>query len=170
LGLMLFLGVTPPAVHCRAATPPPVSPTRIVMTYPDPSLKGLWIVPVRAAGGARLYTLTRTFEHSMNGDVTGIDILLEYSGDSPFAPNLLSPVTDWHGMQPFIFAAGDLVNGPEKSAYGQQRTIPVPKLGLQVSIRIISAQVSRPAANELRLDELQLEIEIGNASTLPHDH
>jgi len=132
------------------------------MTYRAGLAAKSWSIPVRSTDGELVYVLTRTLEPDGDGNVAGLDIILKHPHDGPDALNLLAPAKNWHGMQAFIFAANDLVNGPAKSAYGQFRDISIPRLGLTVRITLVSAEVSPDGAGDEKLDKIQLKIEAKN--------
>jgi hypothetical protein len=126
-----------------------------------------WSIPITSSEGNTVYFLSYMPEYWVGGHLGGVDILLRRAGAGDGGANLLAPAKNWHGMQPFIFAANDLANGAEKSAYGKERTIPIGKLGLVVRITIVDASVGLISVGEPQLepqlDRLELQIEIENA-------
>jgi hypothetical protein len=68
--------------------------------------------------------------------VEGLVLWLKRPHDNANAPNLLAAIRNWHGMQDFMFPAGDFKDGVKSSLYGEKRTICVKKLGLVVRIGV----------------------------------
>jgi hypothetical protein len=67
--------------------------------------------------------------------VVVLDLVLRRDSDRSENSNLLAPTENWHGYQPFCFAASDFARGAEASSFGSVRTIDVPKIGMQLRIK-----------------------------------
>jgi hypothetical protein len=91
-----------------------------------------------------------------------LELVLRRSADKSDAPNLLDPTGSRHGLQAYDFAADDLAQGVQKSAFGEMRTVPVKSLGLVLRIAISKAAVSTISAGNHQLDALDLQVEVDN--------
>jgi len=110
------------------------------------------------------YELMLQADRDGNGAAVAVDLVLLRSGQER---NLLEPkVENWHGAQPFMFVARDLMNGPQGSVYGATRDFLVSKEKLRVRV-IISKAIVRKAESVAPLndifDELVLSIEVSNS-------
>jgi len=65
-------------------------------------------------------------------------------------------------LQPYDFAADDLANGVQKSAFGQKRTVVLKNLGLVVAITVANASINPTSAGHYQIAVLNLEIQIDN--------
>jgi hypothetical protein len=81
-------------------------------------------------------------ERTADGILSNFDLVLERV--SPLRPgqNLLEPTGHWHGYQKFFFAASDFAHGPDKSIYGNPRTIDLPRLGMAVVVTVVRVVVT----------------------------
>jgi len=59
----------------------------------------------------------------------------------PDDSNLLDWTGKLHGYQPYVFAASDFAGGAQKSVYGESRKIDLPKLGMQVRVKVLDVHV-----------------------------
>jgi hypothetical protein len=85
-------------------------------------------------------------------------------GENADAPNLLDPTGTRHGLQAYDFAANDLAQGVQKSAFGEKRTVSLKSLGLIVRITVLKVAVSPISDGDYQLDALNLQIEVDNAN------
>lgn len=129
--------------------------------------------------GSRVPTTSRDFQ-SPHGqayrfrldpqrDVDGNDIVVELvmqgASGSSHGSNLLDATGRLHGMQKWFFAASDLAHGPERSVYGDARTIDLPRLGITVEAKVVRVEVKPTPATAgmpagYRFSELTLEIRV----------
>ena len=146
-----------------AESNPRVIPFHKAVLISAQTAKEPWSIPITSSEGKTVYFLSYTPEYWVGGQLEGIDVLLRRAGAGADGANLLAPVKNWHGMQAYIFAASDLAQGRQKSAYGKERAIPIKNLGLVVRINIVNALVSPISVSEFQLDRLEMQIEIDNA-------
>ena len=78
------------------------------------------------------------------------------------ASNLLDPTGRRHGLQAYDFAADDLAQGVQKSAFGEKRTVSLKNLGLVLEIAVSRAAVSPVSGSRYQIDALELQIEANN--------
>jgi hypothetical protein len=93
-----------------------------------------------------------------------LELVLRHPSDKTDAPNLLDPTGSRHGLQAYDFAADDLAQGVQKSAFGEKRTVSLKKSGLVVRIAVSKATVSPISAGNYQLDALDLQIEVDNSN------
>jgi hypothetical protein len=90
--------------------------------------------------GSRLF-VTLFPEKDTAGRIVVIDLLIK-SHDNPQSRNLLEPPGNWHGYQPFFFAASDFRQGAERSTYGRSRIVHLPRVGADALITVTDVAVT----------------------------
>jgi len=128
-----------------------------------------WSIPLKLMDGRTLYVLSLEVRsnYAKANQVEGLELVLSCPHQREDAQNLLAPIRNWHGAQPFLFDAWDLAAGPELSTYGANRTILVKNLGLSVHIHVVSAKVRvgpTSGVGDYQLTALELRISVDNVS------
>ena len=101
-----------------------------------------------------------------DGHVAGAAVVLDLTLRCPGLRNgedLLSSAYRWHGLQPFIFPAADMVDGPKNSIGGEVRTMLAPQLGVALKVKVLSAVVS-PASSDYGWDHLALSVQLRSSA------
>jgi hypothetical protein len=132
------------------------------------SLSGInhWSAPVRSTDGQTVYVLT--FEPDFGGGhrLEALTLTLHYPHEKVRAPNLRISQRDMACIQPCDFVANDLAHGPQKSVFGDKRTLFLKGLGLVVRINVSKAVVSAISTGNYQLCALALRIEVDKLQSL----
>jgi hypothetical protein len=109
------------------------------------------------------YRLSLVPEPDVKKHVVVLDLVLQKPGQTEDDPNLLDSTGNLHGYQPHIFAASDFAGGAQKSAYGESRVIDLPKLGMQMRVKVSDVHVEPTSAGSsqglgYQFDDLTLEM------------
>lgn len=94
-------------------------------------------------------------EYDVGGRLLGWDLILQ-TATRP-SRNLLEPRGNWRGLQPWMLRANDLAAGPDKSAFGRERTFR-PADRMLIAIRIEDAGVATPAVGVFVIDMLRVTV------------
>jgi hypothetical protein len=156
--VFLALLSLPPTI----AAPQRIIPLRIRATFSSRTPENLWSVPIKSIGAKTVYFLSLVNDTDLNHHPITIELVLRRSGYKPGGANLLDPTGVRHGLQAYDFAADDLAQGVEKSAFGEKRTLHLKTLGLVVQIDISKASVSPIPTGRHQIDSLELQIEVNN--------
>ena len=167
LGLVaLLLGVQCLIAHGLAAP-------KIVPVHLEPHLSSMnedseWSAPIKGINGRTLYVLSLHSDgfYAKGDFVEGLELALYRHHDRSESNNLLAPVKNWHGAQPFLFDSYDLKGGPGSSVYGAERTITVDSLGLVLKISIVRVDVIGTCGAQIddcHLNALELQVDVDNA-------
>ncbi len=92
------------------------------------------------------YRLSLVPELDVKKHVVVLDLVLQKPGQTEDDPNLLDSTGNLHGYQPYVFAASDFAGGTQKSTYGESRVIDLPKLGMQMRIKVADVDVEPTSA------------------------
>ena len=153
---------------------PPIVPLHALVHFSRTSSAPVWSAYIYSAKGKETYILWLEPEYTTHKDLAGVDLVLNEGDRRDPRSNLLAQSRNWHGIQPFEFGAGDLVQGPDKAVYGASRTLPARDRGFGVQVKVLGANVSEipkvriPArvqelqSRSYRLDGLALTISIEN--------
>jgi len=147
-----------------AAAKPPIVPLRTSVTFSSQSTGNRWSVPIRSTDGGTVYILSLEPDFDVGHHIVTLELVLRHPSDKTDAPNLLDPTGSRHGLQAYDFAADDLAQGVQKSAFGEKRTVSLKKSGLVVRIAVSKATVSPISAGNYQLDALDLQIEVDNSN------
>lgn len=139
-----------------------IVPVRATATFSSQSPENQWSVPIKSTNGSTSYVLLLEPDLDAGHHIVTLELVLRRPGDNTDASNLLDPTGRRHGLQAYDFAADDLAQGVQKSAFGEKRTVPIKDLGLVVRITISKAVVSLISAGNYKLDELEFQIEVNN--------
>lgn len=123
-----------------------------------------WSVPIKSTHGRTAYVLLLQPDVDISNHVVTLELVLRRPGDKTDASNLLDPTGRRHGLQAYDFAADDLAQGVQKSAFGEKRTVSLKSLGLVVRIAILKAAVSQVSPGRYQLDALDLHVEVDNSN------
>lgn len=109
------------------------------------------------------YQLSLVPDSDGYGNVIVLDLFLQKPGVKPDHSNFLDWTGKLHGYQPYVFAASDFAGGAQKSMYGESRKIDLPKLGMQMRVKVLDVHVEpTPEASaqvpNYQFDDLSLEI------------
>jgi hypothetical protein len=143
-----------------AAAMPQITPLRTTATFSALSPQNRWSVSIKSADGTTAYVLSLEPDFDVERHVVTLELVLRHPGDKPDAGNLLDPTGRRHGLQPYEFAADDLAQGVQKSAFGEKRTVRLKSLGLVVRMTLSKAMVSPISAGNYQLDSLDVQIEV----------
>jgi hypothetical protein len=121
-----------------------------------------WSAPIKSPDGTTAYVLALEPDFDVGHHVVDLTLVLRASGAKSDASNLLDPSGARHELQAYDFAAADLAKGAKASAYGEKRTIPLPSLGLVVSVVIDKAVVTPVSSTDYQMDELDLKVTVDN--------
>src|SRR5277367_4792617 len=69
-----------------------------------------WTDHLDSPANNKVYTLSLEPDLDVHKHVIGVDLVLRDADEPKTNDNLLSPVTNWHGLQPYDFVASDLLN------------------------------------------------------------
>ena len=147
-----------------AMATPKITPLKTNATFSARFPESRWSAPIQASDGRVAYVLSLEPDFDVDHHVVTLELVLRRAGAQRDAPNLLDPTRKRHGLQAYDFAANDLVNGAQKSAYGENRTVLLKSLGLMVQIDVAKAVVSRASAGTYQVDALELQIRVDNAT------
>jgi hypothetical protein len=125
-------------------------------------METIWSVPLQSKDGRTIYVLSLEPDYEVGHQIEGLDLVLRYPRDRRKDSNLLAPVGIWHGLQNYMFPAGDFLQGVEKATFGKSRTISVKKLGLEIRATILKASISQLTDGSPKLDGLELDIGVEN--------
>jgi hypothetical protein len=148
-----------------AVAQPRIVPLRTSVAFSSQPSEKHWSTPIKSADGGTAYILSLEPDFDVGRHLTVLELALRDPGDKADSRNLLDPTGKRHGLQAYDFAASDLAEGVQKSAFGEKRTVSLKSLGLVVRIAVLKASVSPISAGNYQLDTLDLQIEVENA---PH--
>ena len=138
----------------------PLPPTTVTVRYPS-----AMTAVVKAADGKPLYRLVLRVDHTVDNLPTNLSLALERANAKPGADNLLEPPGNWHGYQPFFFAADDFKDGAEKSFHGVSREFCRDATGLETVITVKSVAVKpTPEPDTVQFNSLVLEVKLQSGS------
>jgi hypothetical protein len=144
------------------AAEPRIVPLRAEAVFSAKNAQNLWSVPIRSTDGRTVYVLSLEPSNDNHHHPVVVSLVLRRIGDKPDSPNRLDPTGKWHGLQAYDFAGRDLKDGVQKSAFGEQRTVPLRNLGLIVHISVSKAVVSPVSTEFYEVDTLDLQIKVDN--------
>lgn len=130
--------------------------------FSQEAAKRMWTDYIYSSENKKLYSLSLKPEVDVGGHITGIDLILRDVGNPKVTENLLDPIGNWHGLQPYSFMANDLLHGADASAFGTRRIITVKGRGLDISIQILNVRVSALPDGTHEIDELKLSLAVHN--------
>lgn len=110
------------------------------------------------------YQLSLVPDLDVKKHVVVLDLVLQKPGQTEDEPNLLDSTGSLHGYQTYVFAASDFAGGAQKSVYGESRVIDVPKLGMQIHVKVAEVHVeptsggSGQGSGDYQFDVLTLTI------------
>lgn len=167
--LIFVVALTAPSLLCNAnataTARPRIVPLRTTATFSSQSPESRWSVPIKSTDGSTAYVLSLEPDFDVGHHVVTLELVLRKPGDNAEAPNLLDPTARRHGLQAYDFAANDLAQGVQKSAYGERRTLSVKKLGIVLRITISKATIGTISPGNSQIDEMDLQVEVDNSNT-----
>lgn len=101
------------------------------------------------------YQLTLVPDFDAGHHVVVLELFLRKPGKNTSSLNLLDPSGHVHGYQRYDFAASDFVNGAQKSRYGETRVVTLPRLGMEVLIKVTEVHVKPITENQVQGMEYQ---------------
>jgi hypothetical protein len=153
-----------PGLFSNAVAKPRIIPLQTSVAFSSHSPESRWSVPIKSTDGSTVYVLSLEPGFDSGHHTVTLELVLRHSGDKTDAPNLLDPTGRRHGLQAYDFAANDLAQGVQKSAFGDKRTVSLKSLGLVLRIAVSKAVVSPISAGNYQLDALDLQIEVDNVN------
>lgn len=156
----LFLCGVPPTLSGQQ-NQGSIRPLRASATFILNSKSQPWSAYVYSRAGRKLYVFWLFPEIDVNQHLVAVDLMMSKATDKNPDVNLLNP-RNWHGLQPFTFAAADLVQGPKRSAYGVVRIVPLQTRGIKVKIELLNASVRPLPDGGYELTKLRLDISVDN--------
>ncbi len=148
-----------------AAAKPRIVPLQTSATFSTQVPENRWSVPIKSIDGSTAYTLSLEPDFDVGHHVVTLELLLRRPSDKTDAPNLLDPTGTRHGLQAYDFAASDLAQGVQKSAFGEKRTVRLKDLGLILQITVSNAVVSPISNGSYQIDGLELRIKVENSKS-----
>jgi hypothetical protein len=148
--------------HQRAIKTKRVIPMRTKVTFSSQSPENLWSVPIKSVDGKTIYFLSLVEDTDLEHHPITIELKMRRSGYKPDGANLLDPTGIRHGLQAYDFAADDLAQGVQKSAFGEKRTVRLKDVGLVVQIAVLKAAVCGISTRSHQIDSLELQIDVNN--------
>jgi hypothetical protein len=145
-----------------AAAKPRIVPLQTSVKFSTQASENRWSVPIKSTDGSTAYVLSLEPDFDVGHHIVTLELVLRHSADKSDGPNLLDPTRSRHGLQAYDFAADDLVQGVQKSAFGEKRTVTLKSLGLVLRITVSKAAVSTISVGNHQLDALDLQIEVDN--------
>jgi hypothetical protein len=121
-----------------------------------------WTDHLYSPSNRKLYVVSLEPEVNVAKHVIGVDLVLRNAEKPKTAENLLSPVGNWHGLQPYNFVATDLMHGADKSVFGACRSIKVINRKLNVVIRILDEKIRALPDGTQEIDVLKLAVSVDN--------
>jgi hypothetical protein len=121
-----------------------------------------WTDHLDSPANKKVYTLSLEPELDVAKHVIGVDLVLRDADDPKTNENLLSPATNWHGLQPYDFVASDLLNGADRSGFGARRSIKVTSRELDIEIQILDVKLRALPGGTQEIDELKLAVSADN--------
>lgn len=159
---IILLLVALSGLTSNAASKAKVVPFHAQVAFSGQSTERPWSAPLQSTDGRTLYVLSLEPDYEVGHQIEGLDLVLRYPRDRRKNSNLLAPVGIWHGLQNYMFPAGDFLQGVEKATFGKSRTISVKKLGLEIRVTILKASISQLTDGSPKLDGLELDIGVEN--------
>lgn len=158
--LLVFVAFS--SLVSRAATGPRIIPLETEAVFSVENAGTQWSVPIKSTDGMTVYILSlEPFDDNRHHPVL-VSLVLKRVGDKRESPNRLAPTGNWHGLQAYDFAGGDLKDGVQKSTFGERRTVVLKDLGLIIHINISKVVVSPVSAEFYEVNMLDLQIEVNN--------
>jgi hypothetical protein len=148
--VMLLPALAAPPKHVRRL-PPDLG--KATLGYPGPAT-----AVVKTKDGAT-YRLRLDALPNVHGTITDLVLVVQRADAGADAPNLIDPPGNWHGYQPYTFAATDFKAGPEHSLFGGTRSVCRFNSGIRVGIVVKEAAVGMVAeSTERRFKALVLDV------------
>jgi hypothetical protein len=147
-----------------AAAKPRIIPVRTSVAFSAQSAESRWSVPIKSTKGSTVYILSLEPDFDVEHHIVTPELVLRRPDDKTDAANLLDPTGRRHGLQAYDFAADDLAQGVQKSAFGEKRTVSLKGLGLVVRLAVSKAAVRPISAGTYQLDALDLQIKVDNSN------
>ena len=141
-----------------------IVPLRTTAVFSAQSPDNRWSGPITFADGTAAYILSLEPELDHGHHPITVELTLRRVDDRTDDSNLLDPTAKLHGLQPYDFAADDLAEGPQKSAFGRVRKVSLKNLGLVIRITVLKAIVSPISGGHHQFDGLELQIEADNSN------
>jgi hypothetical protein len=94
------------------------------------------------------YIVELDVDPDVNGKARLVYLVLHRPGSEE---NLLDPFGPFHGLQPYMFAALDVSHGPDRTAFGRTRRMPIRRTETHLIVRIDEASsrmLSQPGGND----------------------
>ncbi len=164
------------SVADASSGPAPIVPLHANIHFSRTSSAPVWSTYIYSATGKKAYILWLEPEYTTLKDVLAVDLVLNEGEHRNPDSNLLAPTKNWHGLQRFVFNAGDLTQGPDKMVYGASRTLPGRDGGFVVQVKVLGAKVSEISQDRIparvrrlqsdwyQLDGLDMTISVENVS------
>jgi hypothetical protein len=122
----------------------------------------VWTDHLNSPANKTIYTLSLEPDLDVGKHVIVVDLVLR-DADAPRSnDNLLSPAKNWHGLQPYNFAASDLLHGADRSAFGARRSIKITSRELDIEIQIMDVKLRALPDGTQEIDELKLAVSADN--------
>jgi hypothetical protein len=130
--------------------------------FSEPDSARAWTDHLDSIANKKAYTLSLEPELDVGKHVVGVDLVLRDADEPKTSENLLSPSTNWHGLQPYNFVASDLLNGSDRSAFGSRRSIKITSRELDIEIQILDVTLRTLPDGTQEIGELKLAISADN--------
>ena len=158
LAMFLVAIALPPVVAAK----PRIVPLQTSVRFSTQAAENRWSVPIKSTDGSTAYVLSLEPDFDVGHHIVTLELVLRPAADKSDTSNLLDPTGSRHGLQAYDFAADDLAQGVQKSAFGEKRKVSLNSLGLVLRITVSKAAVSPTPAGNYQLNALDLQIDLNN--------
>jgi hypothetical protein len=164
LALMGAVVVAAPSAALAVQVKPRAAPTTTVeIAFPARPGGARSSAFVTAPGRAARYQVLLSPEYDAGKHLTHMELELCRTGRKAQC-GLLSPSSHPHGVQPFMFDAGQFATPASRSRSGGRRTFALPKLGLNLQATVLNAQARptkpRPGRADYEFETLTVEVAV----------
>jgi len=143
-----------------AMAKPEIVLLRTKATFSAQSPESHWSVPIKSSDGGTVYILSLEPDFDTRHHVVTLELVLRHPGENSTSANLLDPTGKRHGLQAYDFAAADLAQGADKSAFGEKRVLSPKNLSLTLQVTISRTTVKPTSEAAYEIERLDLQIDI----------
>jgi len=148
------------------------SPVQVLAYSVKPSSLPRSVLLIAPGGGT--YRLSLVPEFDTGNHVVVLELVLRRPHARENDSNLLDAGKNWHGYQPFFFAASDFAAGAQHSRYGDSRAINLPRLRMQVRTKVTEVNVEKTSTNSplgpvYQFDSLTVEVATKKLEEKPNE-
>lgn len=152
------MGLGPSVAHARPESE--ILALHVNANFSAKSVDKPWSASIKRKDGSTAFVLSLAPDFDVGHNVVVLDLVLHRPSAKADDTNLLAPTPFVHGLQAYVFAAGDFVGGVEASTYGRERVIAAKGLGLVVDVQVLKAVVSKVSKDDFGMESLELQIDV----------